>query len=117
MSHWLCDLIVHRPDLPLYPGGGPKFGLGLWNSVPATVLLEGAMFIAGLWIYMATTRPRDGVGRFGLWAFAIVVVLLYAMNLNGAPPPSARAIAIVAITMAPMFPIMAWWIDRHRELA
>src|SRR4029077_11692973 len=30
VSHWILDLIVHRPDLPLWPGG-PKFGFGIWN--------------------------------------------------------------------------------------
>src|SRR5690349_8380809 len=30
-SHWMLDVVVHRPDLPLWPGG-PKVGLGLWNS-------------------------------------------------------------------------------------
>ena len=32
LSHWILDLIVHIPDLPLYPGESPKVGLGLWNS-------------------------------------------------------------------------------------
>lgn len=31
MSHWILDWISHRPDMPLYPGG-PRLGLGLWNS-------------------------------------------------------------------------------------
>lgn len=25
VSHWVLDFIVHRPDLPLYPGG-PRWG-------------------------------------------------------------------------------------------
>ena len=39
VSHWPLDWIVHRPDMPLYPGG-PKFGLGVWNSIPLTLTLE-----------------------------------------------------------------------------
>jgi hypothetical protein len=31
-SHWVLDLIVHTPDLPLLGDGSPKLGLGLWNS-------------------------------------------------------------------------------------
>src|SRR5215208_4533406 len=36
VSHWVLDFITHRPDMPLYPGGA-KLGLGLWNSIVATV--------------------------------------------------------------------------------
>jgi hypothetical protein len=25
------DVIVHIPDLPLYPGDSPKVGMGLWK--------------------------------------------------------------------------------------
>src|ERR1700730_14161852 len=47
VSHWVLDVIVHRPDMPLYPEG-PKFGLGLWSSVPLTIAIELAMFGAGI---------------------------------------------------------------------
>src|SRR4029079_10469768 len=30
ISHWVLDFITHRPDMPLFPGGGPKLGLSLW---------------------------------------------------------------------------------------
>jgi hypothetical protein len=46
ISHWVLDVATHRPDMPLYPGG-PKLGLGLWNSVAGTVVVEGLMFVAG----------------------------------------------------------------------
>ena len=65
VSHWVLDFITHTPDMPLYPGG-PKFGLGLWNSIAGTMAIEAAMFAAGVWIYTQVTRPRDRIGR---WAF------------------------------------------------
>ena len=49
-SHWALDFVSHRPDLPLAPGSATMFGLGLWNSVPATIVIESAMFTAGVWI-------------------------------------------------------------------
>src|SRR5712691_12342471 len=58
VSHWVLDVVTHRPDMPLYPGG-PKLGLGLWNSVTATVIIEVVMFAAGTWIYPRTTRARS----------------------------------------------------------
>ena len=40
VSHWVLDWITHRPDMPLYPGGGPRFGLGLWNSIAGTMVVK-----------------------------------------------------------------------------
>jgi len=53
LSHWVVDFIAHRPDLSLWPGG-PKVGLGLWDSIPGTIVVEVALFIAGLaqWLFV-----------------------------------------------------------------
>jgi len=58
VSHWVLDFFMHRPDLPLWPGG-PKAGLGLWNSIPLTLLVEGALFAAGVAFYLRATRARE----------------------------------------------------------
>src|SRR4051812_46064322 len=39
VSHWVLDFVAHRADLPLWPGS-PRFGLGLWYSLPATLVVE-----------------------------------------------------------------------------
>ena len=46
LSHWVLDALSHRPDMPLWPGG-PKVGLGLWYSLPATLAVEFALLGAG----------------------------------------------------------------------
>src|SRR6266511_3432340 len=61
VSHWVLDVVTHRPDMPLYPGS-VTVGLDLWNSVAGTLILEGAMFIAGLALYAGVTRARDKIG-------------------------------------------------------
>lgn len=114
VSHWLLDYVTHRPDMPIYPGG-PRFGLGLWNSVPATLAIEIAMYAAGLWIYMHCTRARDGVGRWGFLLLAAFLLLAYAANLLGGPPSSANAIAVGGLAAAVVLTAWAWWVDRHRE--
>ena len=48
-SHWVLDAATHRPDLPPWPGSSTLIGFGLWNSVPATMLVECAMFAAWAW--------------------------------------------------------------------
>src|SRR5215475_14568193 len=55
ISHWVLDWITHRPDMPLYPGS-IKLGLGLWNSVAATIAVEVPMFAVGVWMYVRATR-------------------------------------------------------------
>src|SRR5215212_10273012 len=67
LSHWVLDLLVHRPDLPLWPGG-PMVGFDVWNSPIATNLIEITFFIIGLVIYVRLTRPADRIGKYALWA-------------------------------------------------
>ena len=112
-SHWVLDLIVHRPDLPLWPGVSPKLGLGLWNSVPGTILVEGAMFVTGLWMYARMTRSRDSVGRYGFWALIVFYVVLWISNFLAPLPPDTRSLAFVALA-GWLLPVWAWWVDRRR---
>lgn len=98
VSHWLLDFASHRPDVPLMPGAGPKVGLGLWWSIPATLLVEGALFAAAVAFY---TRGR----RVG-WGFRLLVatlVAIYLANVFGPPPPGLTAVAISGIVAVPLF--------------
>src|SRR5207302_312409 len=89
ISHWILDWITHRPDLPLAPWRGVKVGLGLWNSVPATIVIESAMFVAGVWIYARATQARDRMGRVNLWIYVIALAAIYVSNMFAPPPPDA----------------------------
>jgi len=114
ISHWVLDFLVHRPDLPLWPYG-PRVGLGLWNHPGAAICLESAIFVAGVAVYLWRTRARDRIGTIAFWAFVIFLAAIYAMSANGAPPPSARAVAIVGLA-GWLLPLWAAWFDRHREV-
>lgn len=114
VSHWLLDLVVHRPDLPLVPGGA-TYGLGLWSSLPATLGVELALFAAGLGLYLRGTRARDRTGSVALWALVAFLLAIYAANLLGPPPPSVAAIAWAGHAQ---WLLVAWayWVDRHRTV-
>jgi membrane-bound metal-dependent hydrolase YbcI (DUF457 family) len=114
VSHWILDVVTHRPDMPVYPGG-PKVGLGLWNSVAATIAIEVAMFVVGFVVYMRTTRPRDQVGRWAIPGLAGLLCGGYLANIGAAPPPSVTVLAIVAAVGAAVIMLVTWWADRHRE--
>jgi hypothetical protein len=113
VSHWVLDVITHRPDMPLYPGG-PRFGFGLWNSVIATRIVEVAMYLTGLLIYARTTTARDGIGRWAFWTLA--TFLLVGFLSSSAPPPSITALWSMALGLGGLTMIWAWWADRHRGL-
>ena len=113
VSHWFLDALVHRPDLPVLSGSSLLIGLGLWNSAAGTVLVEGGIFTAGVWLYASRTGPRDAVGRYGFWILVGFLVLVYAANLLGPPPPSVDAVAYAGLA-AWLLPFWAAWLDRHR---
>ena len=116
VSHWVLDFVTHRPDMPLYPGGA-KFGLGLWNSIPATIAIEVPMFVAGLWIYTSVTHPRDRIGKWAFSALIVTVLLIYAANIFSPPPPSVTAITIAGVIGGALFTVWSWWADSHRDVA
>ena len=114
ISHWVLDWVTHRPDMPLYPGSA-KYGLGLWNSVPATMVIEGLMYVAGLTIYLRATRARDRIGRWGFFSLAATLVVIYLASAFGPPPPTIQALWITALAGAALLTLWAWWADRHRD--
>jgi hypothetical protein len=116
VSHWLLDVIVHRPDLPLYPGSAVKLGLDVWASLPLTLLLEGSLFATGVWLYARFTTAADAKGRWGFYGLVAFLVFIYAGNLFGAPPPSARAIAWVGQAQW-LLVLLGYWVDGHRHAA
>lgn len=115
VSHWLLDLLTHRPDLPLWPGNDAKVGLGLWNSLPGTLAVELAIFGAGVALYVRTTKPVDRTGTFALGGLVAFLLLIYSGNLFGSVPPGVAAIAWAGQAQ---WLLVAWayWVDRHRAL-
>jgi len=113
LSHWVLDWVTHRPDLPLYPGSAVRLGLGLWESVPAALAVEIALFVAGVALYARATRPADRWGALANWGLVAFLAAIYLANLFGPPPPGPAAVAWSALSL---WLLVAWgyWIDRHR---
>lgn len=114
LSHWVLDWLTHRPDLPLYPNG-PKVGLGLWNSVAATLVIEILLFVGGSVSYLRATRSRDKTGTFTLWSFLAFLTVMYFASSFSPSVPDQRQIAWGGLAMWIFVP-WAYWIDRHREI-
>lgn len=86
VSHWILDVVVHRPDLPVLPRG---------PYMPWTFAIEGAVYAIGVTIYLRATTAKD-------------------RTPFGPTPPSDTAVAVSGLAMWVVVP-WGYWIDRHRS--
>ncbi len=79
-SHWVLDLIVHRPDLPLYPSSSLVFGFGFWNYPLAAYAMEMGLLAAGLLYWVRVTRAQSvfySLAPWGLFIFMGVIQYIF----------------------------------------
>jgi len=100
-SHWVFDLVVHRPDLPLYDNTA-KVGLGLWNLPGPALALEAALLFGGMWLYLSTAPVR----RVPVALFGLVMLAIQAYVFFGPPPVSDRAAALTALAAYAVFAVV-----------
>ena len=115
VSHWGLDFLTHRPDLPLAPGSETRVGLGLWDSVAATLIVEGLLFVACVALYVKTTKAIDRIGTYALWGLVAFLVVIYSMNVFGPAPPDTGIIAYAG-NASWLFVLWGYWADKHRTL-
>lgn len=113
-SHWILDLLTHRPDLPLLGNDSMKFGLGLWNSFAGTMLVEFGLFGIGAFIYLKATKANNRTGTIALVSLLVFLVVMHLGNLFGPPPPEIGMVAIAGNAMW-LFVLWGWWIDKNRN--
>ena len=116
LSHWLLDFLTHRPDLPV-AFGSTKLGLGLWQSVAATLVVEVALFVGAVLVYARVTTAETARGRWGYWTLIAFLGLTYAANAFSPKPPLDLAPAAIATPALAMWLIVAWahWADKERR--
>ena len=105
LSHWFLDALVHRPDLPVLPNG-PYVGLGLWNNVAATLVIELTLFAVALALYVRTRRPG-----MSFWLMIVALLAAYVGAGFGPPPPDVQTLAFSALAVW-LFVLWAWYSDR-----
>lgn len=119
VSHWILDWITHIPDMPLYPGRGPKLGLGLWNHVAATMVVEIGLFLTGVLLYASVIRSHDRIGKIGFAVYALVLLVLFVADRFSPEPPSVRELVVSSLVFEMI--LLAWpaWFDHRlfRKLA
>ena len=112
-SHWVLDLVVHRPDLALYDDSY-KVGLGLWNYPAAAFILEIALLFGWIALYLRTTEAKDAIGRYGMLVLGIVAVAAQAYVFFGPPPVSDAALAFTALGLYFVFAAVVYWLEGKR---
>ena len=114
-SHFLLDVPMHTPDLPLgFDAASTKIGLGLWNHRWAAVAAELAVLAAGGAIYLRATRAKSRGFAIATMAFGVVLVSTVLATPFMPDPPSARAFAIQALVLYAVLAAIAEAIDRGR---
>jgi hypothetical protein len=110
LSHWLLDLVVHHPDLPLMPGMETHVGFGLWRSTSVSLAAELGLFALGCWMYVRTTERIDRTGIWSLVALVVFLVVVQIANVFGGAPPSVAAVAWVGQSQW-LLVLWANWVD------
>lgn len=108
-SHWILDWVSHRPDLPLAPGTLGRYGLGLWTSIPATLALEGGLWLLALVLYSRALRPRALI----FWPGVALLTLAWLNNIAGPPPSSPRAAPVSSLVFFSLVVAWAHWTRRR----
>jgi hypothetical protein len=109
-SHWIADLLVHRPDLELWFGDG-KVGLGLWNYPVAEQAVEiGLLAVAGaFWVGWRVRAGRH------VWPAALFLAFLVALQIFAMTAPEGGGrVQMGAVTLAAYLAVafVAWLVER-----
>jgi hypothetical protein len=111
-SHWLLDVLVHRPELPLAGAKSPVVGLGLWNNMPVALVAEAAVVVLGMLLFI----PRSGLPRGRAIAIAVLSLVILVFTIVGStfapPPPSGVAMAGSSLVTLLVVCALAAWLGR-----
>ena len=113
LSHWFLDFVSLKN--PLAPGVHEFLGLGLWLSIPATIIVEGGLWAIALGLYLRATYPRNRLAVFVFWSVTALLTLSWYNNITGPPPPSAMVAGISGLIFFSLAVAWAYWMNRLRR--
>jgi len=115
-SHFLLDVPMHIPDMPLLGEDSPKLGFGLWNHRGWALTAELVTLGAGLLIYLRASRPRTPGGR-GVTLVVTGILIALCVATPFMPPPSGvTSGAIQGLVAYVALAALAVWMDRARTM-
>ena len=117
MSHWVLDLASHRPDMKLAPFTAAGFGLGLWNSIPATLVFEGGAWLLAIVLFIRATRAKSVVTSIAFWVGAAFVTLAWYGNIRAGIDPNPVRAGISGLMFFSLIVAWAYWMNRARIIS
>ena len=114
LSHWLLDFVSHRPDMPLAPGTAARLGLGLWNSTPATLAVEGGFWLIALIVYVRDTSAKNRAGIYAFWPAIALLTLAWYGNITAGIDPNPVKAGISGLIFFSLMVAWAYWMNRVR---
>jgi hypothetical protein len=114
LFHWFLDLLVHRPDLPLF-GDLFKVGLGLWDHPAAALVLEAGIALGSILLYLRSTTAVTSGGKYGMLLFGLAMLLLQIGSSLGPPPPSSQALAVTMLAYYLCAVGIVFWLEKKRQ--
>lgn len=113
-SHWVGDLLVHAPDLPLGLTQSPAYGFALWRWPLLAYGLELALLVAaGAWWINALPGPmrKRAVGLIaGLCALQTLSEFVVPL------PPTDVDLAYAALPMFLLVALAGAWVERPAKV-
>jgi len=106
LSHWFLDLIVHRPDLPLYDNAH-KVGLALWDQPFVAFALEVAFYYGALAVSGLTAKLELAI--LGVAIAAIQVAAFWWPFF-----PNVRVAAAIFLAGYILLSITADWLETRK---
>jgi hypothetical protein len=116
-SHWILDLIVHRPDLPILPGHLdhlPLLGFGLWQLPAVSAVVELALALGGVYLYYRSARNAPAPSGQGderrihalvaSGVTGLLLILLLATDVLNLP-------LFIAIVLILLLMVLCGWLD------
>jgi len=113
-SHWLLDLVVHVPDLPLIDNS-MKVGFGLWRWLWISLPLELVTMLAGAILYLRAVPSRTRFGDVALWLLVAIMAAIELYAAFGPPPASDVAEAQTALIAYGGLALLAGAVDGLRR--
>lgn len=114
-SHWVLDVLVHRPELPLAGAGSTVFGFALWDQHPIGLALEAGCVLVGVVVFSVRSGlPGTRVMAVGLLALTLLVFTVAGMSITMAPP-SAREMAGSSLVLLLLVVGTLAWLDVARS--
>jgi hypothetical protein len=109
-SHFLLDVLVHVPELPLVGQQSRKLGLGLWKQLPLAISLELLFATVASITYLRSPEPK--AKRVVVGMLMTLMAVLTASQLWASQPPSSSQVAVSSLFLIVITCGIGAWIDR-----